>query len=323
MFRHRLGTKMILGVLTGAALLFSSINIRAERPANNQDPAAQAGGRDVTIPVTIEKKNNKERAAAGGLKADDFSIREKDRPQTIVSVTSAAQAPPIIEILIQDDLTSRLDNEIRGIKAFITGLPEGSRIMTGYVTAGTLNVAQTFTTDRQRAAGSLRIVRGPGSGSPYDPYIELSEALRLFDSQPAGRRVVLFISDGLDTSHGFWDADPNQSMDLSRAIRDAQERGVAVFSFFAPGVQTRRVSMATNFGQGSLDKLTSETGGDAMFEGTTLVTFSPFLKQLQEELDSQYLITYHSVNIGAGFRPITVSTENGVKMLYPKGYWVK
>ena len=313
--------RTILGMLAGAALLAGSIGVNASQPSKRQDTATQAGGRDVTIPVTVQPK--KGQVAPAGLKAEDFTVREGDRPQSILSVQSAAQAPPIIEVLIQDDLTSRLDNEIRGIKSFIAGLPDGSRVMTGYITAGSLNVSQGFTTDRRKAADSLRVIRGAAAGSPYNPYVELIEALRLFDSQPAGRRVVLFISDGLDTSHGFWDADPNQSMDLNKAIRDAQERGVAVFSFFAPGIMTHRVSMATNFGQGSLDRLTKETGGAAMFEGTTLVTFSPFLKELQSMLDSEYLVTYHSSNTGSGFRPITVSTETGEKLLYPKGYWAK
>ncbi|HUK89524.1 MAG TPA: VWA domain-containing protein [Blastocatellia bacterium] len=322
MFKNKLAARMILSALTGVALLFGSGITRADQPAGQQDQGTQAG-RDVTIPVTVQKKSNKRAVATAALKSDDFSVREMDRPQTIVSVSSPTQAPPIIEVLIQDDLTSRLDNEIKGIKQFIAGLPDGSRVLTGYVTAGSLSVAQDFTTDRRRAADSLRVIRGAGAGSPYNPYIELSEGLKRFDSQPAGRRVVLFISDGLDTSHGFWDADPNQSMDLNRAIRDAQDRSVAVFTFFAPGPGTHRLSMATNFGQGSLDRLTQETGGDAMFEGATLVTFSPFLKELQSLLNDQYLVTYHSLNTGAGFRPISVSTETGAKLLYQKGYWVK
>ena len=36
---------------------------------------------------------------------------------------------------------SRVNNEIQFMKEFIRRLPEGSRVMTGYVTAGSLRVA--------------------------------------------------------------------------------------------------------------------------------------------------------------------------------------
>src|SRR6185369_17638827 len=122
------------------------------------------------------------------------------------------------------------------LREFIRRMPDGSRVMTGYVTSGTLQVSQDFTTDRERAASSLRVVRSNESGSPYNPYVEVIEALRRFDSQPAGRRMILLISDGLDTSHGFRSSSPMQSLDLDRAIREAQRRGVSVFSFYAPTV---------------------------------------------------------------------------------------
>ncbi|HEY6333693.1 MAG TPA: hypothetical protein VI756_30530 [Blastocatellia bacterium] len=323
MVKSKFRSTGVLSVIAGLALLLSSFGVRADQPARSQDgstPPTSTGDR--TIPVTVES-TSKKAAASGQLKADDFTVRESDRPQTILSVMPAAQAPPIVEVLIQDNLTSRLDNEIRGLKDFIVTLPPGSQVLTGYITVGSLSVAQNFTPDLRKAADSLRIIRGAAAGSPYNPYVELIEGLKRFDSQPAGRRVVLLISDGLDISRGYSNADPNESIDLGRAIRDAQDRGVAVFSFFAPGPGTGRLNMLSNFGQGSLLRLTQETGGHAMFEGTELVTFSPFLKELKELLGSQYLITYHSMSTNAGFRPIAVSTETGAKLLYPKGYWVK
>ena len=62
-----------------------------------------------------------------------------------------------IAILIQDDLTSRVGNELGVTRQFIQALPAGSRVMIGYITAGSLQVRQPFTTDLNRAANSLRI----------------------------------------------------------------------------------------------------------------------------------------------------------------------
>src|SRR6185369_6939555 len=118
--------------------------------------------------------------------------------------TSESVRNPInIAILIQDDLISRVGNELRVTRDFIRALPPGSRVMVGYITTGTLQVRQPFTTDLNRAANSLRIPIASTSASPYNPYVEVIDAMKKFDSSWPGQKAVLLISDGLDTSRGF------------------------------------------------------------------------------------------------------------------------
>ena len=208
-------------VALAAIALMCSITIPIAEAQRKQSDVSTSN-RDRTILVTAHPHNERTREAAFKLKADDFAVREDKRPQQIISVKPASEAPPILAVLIQDDLASKVNNEIDRVKQFIRRLPQGSRVMTGYVTTGTLQIKQDFTTDRERAADSLRVVRSSESGSPYNPYVEVIEALRRFDSQPAGRRMILLISDGLDTSHGFRSASPSQSIDLDRAIHEAR-----------------------------------------------------------------------------------------------------
>src|SRR6267142_6657141 len=89
--------------------------------------------------------------------------------------------PLNLAILIQDDLSSRVGNELGVTRDFIRSLPNGSRVMVGYITSGTLQVRQPFTTDLSSAARSLRIPISSTSVSPYNPYVEVIEALRRFD----------------------------------------------------------------------------------------------------------------------------------------------
>jgi VWFA-related protein len=278
-------------------------------------------GREVTIVVTAHPHNERTRQAAAALQPGDFSVREEKRPQQIISVKRGSEAPLILAVLIQDDLVARVNNELKEIKEFIRGLPEGSRVMTGYLTVGSLSVAQDFTTDRGRAADSLRIVRGSESAAPFNPYVEVKEALRRFDSSPAGRRMILLISDGLDTSRGFSSASPSLSVDLDRAIEEAQRRGVAVFAFYAPSVGlTSSSRIAANYGQGSLNRLADETGGEAFFSGTDFVSFDPYFKDLNEVMGFQWVITYRTSNTGSQFRRIEVTAETDVHLHYPEGY---
>src|SRR5258707_15167566 len=117
--------------------------------------------------------------------------------------TLRVQSPLNIAILIQDDLISRVGNELGATRDFIRSLPAGSRVMVGYITAGSLQVRQPFTTDLNRAAKSLRIPIASTSASAYNPYVEVIEALKKFDSSCQGHNAVLVISYGLDTYQGF------------------------------------------------------------------------------------------------------------------------
>lgn len=295
-----------------AAVVFIFTSILAVRAAD---------GNEHTIVVTAHPHNDRMRKEAQKLRADDFSVREEKVPQKILSVKPASEAPPVIAVLIQDDLVGRVNNELDGLRQFIRQLPEGSRVLTGYITAGSLRVAQDFTTDRERAAGSLHILRSTADAAPYNPYVELLEGLRKFDAQPAGRRLVLMVSDGLDTSRGLEAASALNSVDLERAIREAQRRGVSVFSFYAPSVGLSSFSrLEANYGQGALNRLAEETGGETFYSGFDFVSFAPYIKEFNELLGLQWVITYRSDTPGNSFRRIEVTTEADVHLHYPQGW---
>src|SRR5438552_15616015 len=102
--------------------------------------------------------------------------------------------PLNLAILIQDDLSSQVSNELGVTRDFIRSLPSGSRVMVGYITSGSLQVRQPFTTDLNRAANSLRIPFANTSASSFNPYVEVIEALKKFDSSWKGPNAVLLVS---------------------------------------------------------------------------------------------------------------------------------
>ena len=158
--------------------------------------------------------------------------------------------------------------------------------MVGYITAGSLQVRQPFTTDLESAAKSLRIPTASRASSPFNPYVEVIEALRKFDSEWNNANAVLLISDGLDVSRGFDSTAAGQTLDLERAIKEANKRRVAIFSFYAPSVGlTSRSRLAASYGQSSLNRLGHETGGKAFFQGANgFVNFA----RLKETLNRQF-----------------------------------
>src|SRR5215510_5478439 len=165
-----------------------------------------------------------------------------------------------IAVLIQDDLTSRVGNELGVTGEFIRSLPAGSHVMVGYITSGTLQVRQPFTTDLNQAGKSLRIPVASIAASPYNPYVEVIEALKKFDSNWKGHNAVLLISDGLDTSRGFDSSTAGHTLDIDRTISEAKRREVSIFSFYAPSVGLTSFSrLAALYGQSSLNRVSDET----------------------------------------------------------------
>lgn len=197
--------------------------------------------------------------------------------------------PINLAILVQDDLVSQVGNELGVTRDFIRTLPSGSRVMVGYITTGTLQVRQPFTSDLEKAARSLRVPRSSTTVSAYNPYVEVIEALRSFNANWKGRNAVLLISDGLDTSRGFDVTSSAHTLDLERAIKRANDRDVAVYSFFAPSVGlTSRSNLAASYGQNSLNRLSADTGGKAFFQGTSgFVTFDSYFDRLTRTLNEQ------------------------------------
>jgi hypothetical protein len=196
--------------------------------------------------------------------------------------------PLNLAILVQDDLVSRVGNEIDATRQFIRQLPAGSRVMVGYLTSGSLQVRQEFTEDLELAGRALRIPAGTETSSPYNPYVEVIEALRHFEADGKNRNVVLLISDGLDVSRGFDSFTSINSIDMERAVREAKRRNVVVYSFYAPAVGlTSSNRQAISFGQGALNRLSKETGGRAFFQGTGFVSFNPYFERLSRTLNDE------------------------------------
>ncbi|HEY8184642.1 MAG TPA: hypothetical protein VIF64_01155 [Pyrinomonadaceae bacterium] len=201
--------------------------------------------------------------------------------------TVQVSEPLNLAVLVQDDLVSQVGNELGVTAEFIRSLPSGSRVMVGYITTGTLQVRQPFTSDLDKAARSLRVPRSSTSASAFNPYVEVIEALRNFNADWKGKNAVLLISDGLDTSRGFDASTSAHTLDLERAIKHANDRNVAVYAFYAPGVGlTSRSRLAASYGQNSLNRLADDTGGKAFFQGITgFVTFDSYFERLTRTLN--------------------------------------
>ena len=281
----------------------------------------------MTIPISIfTRKELKGRRPEEFVQADRLQVSEDNDDQSILSIKSVSDSPLSIAILIQDDLASGFNLQIKDIQRFINSLPQGTRVMVAYLRGGSPEIRQRFTEDREAAAKSLRIVSGSPNTAPRSPYSGISDIASRFDATPIGRRAILLFSDGLDTSGGLNLASITQSQDLEQAILKSQRRSAAVYSFYYPtGLTDRSTSVLSLASQGALDKLSEETGGRAFAQGLSApVSFVPFFEDMTLSLDRQFSLTYLSTHMGKGYHRVRVTSTNPeIKIVYPKGYYVR
>ncbi|HQZ95960.1 MAG TPA: hypothetical protein PLP21_06545 [Pyrinomonadaceae bacterium] len=292
-----------------------------------QTPEQKQKVRTVTIPISIfTKAELRDNQAQEYVQADRLGVKEDNEEQQILSIRSVSESPMSIAFVIQEDLATNFNLQIKDIQNFIRGLPEGTRVMVAYTRSGSPQVVQRFTDDREKAAKSLRIVSGSSSFAPRSPYDGVQELLGRFDGVPTGRRAILLFSDGLDTSQGASLASITQSFDLQQAVLKAQRKGVAIYSFYSPTTTTENGNTTFIYAaQGALAKISEETGGRAFYQGSIAPTsYLPFFRELNIALNRQFSITYLSTHMNKGYHKVQVmSTNPEIKIEHPKGYYYR
>ncbi len=282
--------------------------------------AAPSNG-TVQVTVTVRAK----RGSASTLSARDVLVHEDKNPRPVTSFEPLTQTdlPVQLMILIDSNATTRLGVQFQDISHFVQGLPQNAQVGLAYTLNGSAQVEQPFTSDRAAITKALHVTFGPAAGNT-SVYSALSGLIEKWPGE-SNFREVLLISDGIDPTYGFSDTEPDQNPGLQKAIRDAQESHVTIFSIFVSSGRITRNQILNLNGQGSLDELTSDSGGYSFTQGTqTPVSFQPFLDDLQQMLGQQYLLTFQPTPSGKpGFHNLKVATEmSGVKMLAPKQVYV-
>ncbi len=311
-------TRKAIAILFASVAVLLSVGQLIQGQDGQRDGRKGGGAKPVTVPVTIRVREPKREVE---MRFVNYILKEDGELQTILAIRKPSENPITLAILLQDDLVPSIATETRGIANFVRHLPPGSRVMVGYIRTGTLDVRRKFTSDLEKAATGLRPPMGLASASAFNPFVEIIECLKRFDAQPLGRRAIVVVSDGVDTSRGVDSSSPGQSLDLQRAINEAQRRSVAIYSIYAPSAGNGGAALSLN-GQGCLDRLSRETGGRAFFEGTGApVSFDPFIREIDASISMQIALSYLSTHPDKGFHRLEIKPlEEGVEIRHPAGY---
>lgn len=285
------------GLLLGVAL-FSVCAARAAKPA---DPVT--GGKATITVTAIGKKDT----APSPVSKDDVQLTMRKERKQIADWSKSDSLG--LAILIDDALDSNAAGQWNELREFITSLPPNTSVAIAYAADSTAVVAQDFTTNHELAAKALRIPRGfLGAGS--SPYLAVIDWMKRWPATGSARSLLL-ISSGIDYFRGpsFGPFYP----DVDSAVDRAQRENINLWSIYYPTVGHRsRSFFLANTGQNNMSKMTSETGGESYFLGTTApVSFKPYLEEIRMHLGNQYLLTFAGDGGAKGkFVRIQLKTES-------------
>jgi hypothetical protein len=277
-----------------------------------QEPVAE-GPVATTALITLEAKK--------GVTPDPSMLRlQVDRHDSpITAVTPVTPAAAQVAILIDDGLRFSFGSQMDEFKNFILGLPQGTKVLVGYMQNGTIRSEGGFSTDREAVASQLRITNSiPGIDA--SPYFCLSDFVKHWPSNEPGARFVLMITNGIDPYNGRPTITNQDSPNVETAQEDAQRAGVAVYSIYYGGAGMRGGAFS---GQNYLEQVAQATGGMSFYQGTiTPPSLAPYLNQFTKAIAESYSVRFMVSNSREKRGTLTqiklTSSQPGVKVHAPQ-----
>lgn len=210
------------------------------------------------------------------LTAAELEIRIGDKPAEILRVYQAEERPLRLMLIVSEDPGSRLVQNLAEVRQFLLSLPEATTIQVSYAHGGALKVEQAFTRDLAAAGAALRLPTG--AVPPQDLGLLISEAMVQFPEGAEERAQIVYLGEGTEPELGDLYGDSR----LNRAIRQAQERGIVVWT-----IHTGEASGNDAY----VDRLSKETGGRSLGLAHP-PSLAPLLNELRAFFNQQYLVEF-------------------------------
>jgi VWFA-related protein len=276
----------------------------------------------VNVLCTVRGKNN---ALIGGLEKGDFHLFEDAKEQEIKYFTRETDLPLTIGLLVDVSGSQErlIETERRAASAFFRSVlrPKDLAFLISFGKDSELLQDSTSSPKLlEEGLKQLRLSVPVGGVHPGPvPTMQNQAGTVLWDAvylaanerlkSEAGRKVIVVITDGVDTG---------SRKNREQAIREAQLADAVVYSIYYADI-----AMFGGGGEGELKKLSDETGGRVL-KVDRKNTLDDIFKEIQEEMRSQYAIAYSPTNPkkDGSFRKLEFKMANkDYKVQARKGYY--
>jgi VWFA-related protein len=219
-----------------------------------------------------------------GLGPEDLAVEEDGRKQAILHFARESELPLTLGMLIDTSPSVRpvFDEEKLTAIDFLDSVmgPKDLALVIGF--DQTVTLVQDYTENLRLLKEAIDSLEIGGGTSIYDAIYLVSEEKL---AQEAGRKAVILISDGADTT---------SKLSSLEALVAAHQSNAVIYSIS----HSRRGFLSGGRGGGdpaTLRKFSEETGG-AVFFVDEREGFKEIFDQISRELRSQYSLAYVSTN---------------------------
>jgi Ca-activated chloride channel family protein len=240
------------------------------------------------------------------LRREDFTVLEDGRPQTISKFELVEDLPLTVGIAI--DSSGSMDTELPQAQQAAMEFLDNVITLRDRVFALSFSGQPVLlvppTDDLSAVRSSLASLRSTGMTTLHDAVVT---SLYYFRGV-RGRRALIILSDGEDTA---------SHVPYANALEYAQRAGVVIYTI---GLNIGALQTGI---RGKLKEMSEQTGGRSFFiHGAE--EMRGIYKQIEEELRSQYLLTFSSNKRNAKegeYRKIEIKLKGGFKARTLKGYF--
>jgi len=295
----------------------------AQEERHDDFPIIKAGVDLVNVYFSVRDKSG----YITNLKKDDCNIYENKELQKIKAFTQEKSLPLTIGILLDTSFSQSnvLPLEQSSGAEFLKDVltPKDEAFLISFdINVDLLADYTNSPRELRRALDKARINSGAGTGSItgngqskgtllYDAvYLAAREKLR----QEAGRKVLVLLTDG---------GDQGSQETLKTATEAAQKANALIYVILIADRDFYSQQGAIYTGSSDMERLSRDTGGRVINVGNNGKKLQEAFDQIQDELRTQYLLSYSPANLkkDGTFRTINMDCGKGYKIQTRKGYY--
>ncbi len=287
-----------------------SLPAQGQESAQDQDDDVVRFNVDL-VTVNVAVKDHKGRSLLG-LKSQDFRITDENTP--VVPEFFDSEGPASILFVIDTSSSmqgAKWKSLISGLRDFLKKARDGNDYTLVVFDISPRLLVQSVGGDE--LLNCLRDLKPDGETALYDGVLL---GLDVLQQLPRRHRAVVLITDGTDTSSHFGLAEIEMRASASRT------------TFYSIGVllesDCRSGFKGACIGRDTVNKLAKLTGGLAFFPKVWEI--SPVLKEVSNDVSSQYSLSYYPPDKKSGWRQVNVTLAQDYqrpKLRYQQRYLMK
>ena len=240
----------------------------------------------VTLPVTVKDSRG---APIGDLNREDFAVLEEGEPREIAVFERRTNRPLSLVLMLDTSLSTAIElrYEVKSAERFLDALfasdVEASDVAAVYSFSSGVEAHAGFTRSLSKLQGGLRQIRPKTGTSVYDAIVLASRSL----GTRQGRRVLLMITDGGDTTSGW---------QFNDALQAAHDHEIAIYPLIV--LPIRADAGRNRGGEHALVTLAKNTGGESFVQHGA-ENLDEVFREVLRNLRTQYLLGFYPLDGGA------------------------